>query len=123
MLLVQLSKSSAASKLRHNVFCSTLFLLLCLTSTFGIQEYCINESSVVYNYEGAPSIVGTLVNCLENIQDEMIAPYYDTTQRVNVSTEVFLNNLVNVDEVSSTVTFDFFFNTIWVSLAVKRMTY
>lgn len=94
-------------------------ILLGVSCLVGAQHhninYCINESTVVYDYEKEPSIIGTFVNCLRTVQDAMIAPYYDTGVRINVSTEVFLNNLISIDEVSSTVTMDFFFNTIWVS--------
>lgn len=87
--------------------------------TFGlgstIPTYCIDESKVVYNYEGVPSVIGTFINCLKGVGDAMIAPYYDTKMQINVSTEVFLNNLINVDEVSSTVTVDLFFNILWVN--------
>ena len=79
-----------------------------------ISNYCVNESTLVYDYENEPSIVGTFVNCLRTVQDAMIAPYYDLGSRINVSTEVFLNNLISIDEVSSTVTIDFFFKTYWV---------
>lgn len=99
-----------------------LVVLLLATANSAVsqnhsQNYCVDESSLVYTYENEPSIVGTFVECLKTVQDAMIAPYYDTGVRINVSTEVFLNNLIDVDEVSSTVTLDFFFNTIWVSEA------
>lgn len=102
---------------------SSIILLVLLGHIgFGIAQhyannYCIDNSTVVYTYEGVPSIVGTFINCLKTVQDAMIAPYYDTGVRINVSTEVFLNNLINIDEVSSSVTLDFFFNTIWVKLS------
>lgn len=80
-----------------------------------VSNYCVNESTLAYDYENNPSIIGTFVNCLRTVQDAMIAPYYDLGSRINVSTEVFLNNLISIDEVSSTVTVDFFFKTFWVS--------
>ena len=96
-----------------------IVLLACASTLAAVQHqittYCVNESTVVYDYEIEPSIIGTFVNCLKTVQDAMIAPYYDTGARINVSTEVFLNNLISIDEVSSTVTMDFFFYTVWVS--------
>lgn len=80
-----------------------------------VVAYCVNESSVVWINERQPSIIGTFVNCLIYTQDAMIAPYYTTAKIINVSTEIFLNNLIKVDEVTSTVTLDFFFVTYWVS--------
>lgn len=94
-------------------------LLLTKAATGSIDDstYCVNETSVVYNFEGEPSVIGTLLNCLRAVQDGMIAPYYDTKARINVSTEVILNNLISINEVTSTVSLDFFFQTSWVSLA------
>ena len=90
--------------------------LYCVLS-MGIANnvYCVNESTIVYGLGGQPSIVGTLVNCLRNVQDGLTSPYYSTGKRINVSTEVFLNNLISVNEVSNTVSLDIFFSTNWVS--------
>ena len=90
------------------LICFSIMVLKCCAI------YCVNDSSVVYMYDGVPSIVGTFVNCLKNVQDAMIAPFYDNGQIINVSTEVFLNNLILVDEAASSITLDFFFLTYWV---------
>lgn len=97
----------------------TRVLLLCLWNR--VAAYCVNESSVVWIDEYQPSIIGTFVNCLIYAQDAMIAPYYTTGQQINVSTELFLNNLIKVDEVTSTVTLDFFFLTYWVSNSLQNL--
>ena len=85
------------------------------TTTNANKTYCVNESSVVWNYAHEPSIIGTFVNCIANVQDAMLAPYYARGQIINVSTAVFLNNLISVDEVTTSVTLDFFFMNEWVS--------
>jgi hypothetical protein len=89
-------------------------VLLASLWLLNAQKYCVNDSTVVYNYENVPSVIGTLINCLNAVQDGLLAPFYETGSRINVSTEIFLNNLISVDEVSSTVSLDLYFNTMWV---------
>lgn len=97
-------------------------LIQCAIASNAGSIYCVNESSVVYNFEGAPSVVATLLNCLRAVQDGLIAPYYDTKVRINVSTEVLLNNLISVNEVSSSVSLDLFFATSWVSCVASTVS-
>jgi len=108
------------SAFRVLLFACVCYLML---AQHVVPNYCVNESTLVYDYENEPSIVGTFVNCLRTVQDAMIAPYYDLGSRINVSTEVFLNNLISIDEVSSTVTVDFFFKTFWVSYCRLLLRY
>jgi hypothetical protein len=40
--------------------------------------------------------------------------YYLNGQVFNVTSQILLNNLIKVDEVSSTVSFDFYFRVYWI---------
>jgi hypothetical protein len=91
-----------------------LFLLHIFFEIVTSSKYCIDNSTVIYLYNGEPSIIGTFISCLRSTQDALISPFYDDGKTVNVTTEVILNNLINVDEVSSSVELDFFFITSWV---------
>jgi hypothetical protein len=92
----------------------TALLSSIIASARASDLYCVNDSTIVYNYENDASIIGTFINCLDAVQDGLVAPYYDLGGRINVSTEMFLNNLIAVDEVESTVTLDVFFSVYWV---------
>lgn len=79
----------------------------------SFNRTCVNDTDIVYDVYGLPSIIGTFSKCLENVQDIMIAPYFTSHQQMNISTEIELNNLVSIDELSSTVTLDLFFDITW----------
>lgn len=78
------------------------------------HQYCVNESSLVYALNNEISIIDTLVVCLQNIGDSLLFPGYRTGKTVNVSTQVTLNNLISVDELSDSVNLDLFFFLEWV---------
>ena len=107
----------------------SLIILFVLVSShiviINAAQYCVNDSTISYDFEGNPAIIGTFVNCLKSVQDAMIAPFYDNTRRINVSTEVFLNNLISVNEVESAVTLDIYFSTSWVRIeaSIDILTY
>ena len=92
---------------------TALLLGLCMSS---VLSYCVDNTTIAYTASGAPSIIGTFYNCLETVQDGLIASFYDNNIAMNVSTEMWLNNLINVDEASSTVTLDILFIMVWVCI-------
>jgi hypothetical protein len=47
----------------------------CSASGVGTDLYCVNDSTIVYTYENDPSIIGTFINCLDAVQDGLVAPY------------------------------------------------
>ena len=96
-----------------------IFAIFCLVSyvkgSVEKNQYCVNKSSLAWDkYSNQPSIIGTFVNCIANVQDVMLAPYFTNGLRINVSTEILLNHLIQVDELANTVTLDFFFKMYWV---------
>jgi hypothetical protein len=70
-------------------------------------KYCVDESTVVFTaYNNQPSIIGTLLNCLLEIQDAMVSPVYSLGETLNISTTVVLNNLVSISEMTNEAVFD-----------------
>lgn len=77
---------------------------------------CItNESELAY-VNGKLSSTQTFYNCMANIPDSgMLASYYNNqlNGQVTFYTAMTLNNIINVDEVSGTATFQFSFGLSW----------
>jgi hypothetical protein len=80
--------------------------------------YCINETTLVRDFRGQASIVGSLAKCIFNIQDALVYPGYYTGLKENVSVQVTINNLIQIDELQSTASFDIFF---WLSWTDTRL--
>jgi hypothetical protein len=104
-----------------------VFLVLVLSAPVGVaadnglrsnRTFCVNSSDLVWNsMTNQPSIIGTFIKCLENVQDAMIAPYYEDSLPINVSTQIYLNNLIQINEISSSVELDFQFFIGWVKFS------
>jgi hypothetical protein len=81
---------------------------------YPISHACVNSSSLVYDSNGVVSIMKTFQLCLENIGgDGPLFPGYSTGGQVAVEVDVSLDNLIRIDEVTNTVSLDFFLNLEW----------
>jgi hypothetical protein len=81
-----------------------------------VLGYCLDKAGLVrMNGTGAVSITQTFIQCLNNIADPVLWPGYDevTQQALVITTQVALNNLIKIDEVSDQVQFDFFIRQYW----------
>lgn len=76
--------------------------------------YCVNETDLVYDYAGEVSVGSTFAVCLQNVMDIMLAPVYSTGELVNVSVQLTINNLMEINELKNSASFDFFFWMHWV---------
>lgn len=74
---------------------------------------CLNSSQLVYNSFGQYSITGSFTACLDNVQDVLLYPGYNTNTPVTIYTQLGINNLINIDEVNNLVTFDAFIRLYW----------
>ena len=78
-------------------------------------NYCINESTIVYtDYDNQPSVVGTLIKCMQSIQDSLLCPIYNSQIPLVVNVTTVFNNLIAVQELTLEVQFDFLSVMSWI---------
>jgi hypothetical protein len=58
---------------------------------------------MVYNFNGKVNIQASLIACLQNL-DGLMSPGYEDWSQVNVSAQLILNNLIQINELQNTVT-------------------
>ena len=83
------------------------------------SSYCINESDIVYDFNHNPSIIGTFLNCLANVQDALIYPGYSAGSILNISANLQINNLISIDELTDIVTFDVSLMVQWTDYRIN----
>jgi hypothetical protein len=54
------------------------------------------------------------MNCIKKIKDPLLFPGFYTHQTVYVNTSIFINNLIEIDEISNTMKLDLFWVLDWV---------
>eukprot|EP01031_Cornospumella_fuschlensis_P039969 gene39969-48689_t len=95
----------------------SFFVVVILIQLLGkLWAYqCINESSLVYAPSGVLSVTQSLIKCLSNINDPLIFPgyFFGNGKPMMLYNQVALNNLIRVNEVENSVTFDFYFRLFW----------
>ncbi len=75
-------------------------------------------TDVILNRQGIIDIGAMLANCSANIPSPLSPPSYFITgnanaRPVNVSVQLALNNLISVDDLTSSITMDFYFRQTW----------
>lgn len=81
---------------------------------YPISYPCINSTEVVYSPDGSASIMETFQKCIERIGgDAVFFPGFDTGKKLSVDMAVSLNNLVDINEVTNTISLDFFLTMGW----------
>lgn len=79
----------------------------------GLSNFCVNESSLQYGFNGKVSIMNTFLLCLQTVSDSLFFPGYYTMAPLKIVTTTTLNNLMNIDELSNAATLDFLFFASW----------
>ena len=102
---------------------SVLFLLLSVSFYIGSLRAditvngftfpkCVQPKDMIY-YANTVSIQEALRTCLTFVKDAALIPGYVTGEVSNVSAQIYINNLIGIDEISNTATIDFFMTLRW----------
>ena len=84
-----------------------------LSNITNSTRYCITEADLVYDFNDEVTFVGTFFKCLGNVQDALTAPFYTTGKTINVSSQILINSLISLDELTNSYTFDCFLFYQW----------
>mmetsp|Transcript_24513 Transcript_24513/g.22271 ORF Transcript_24513/g.22271 Transcript_24513/m.22271 type:complete len:546 (+) Transcript_24513:42-1679(+) len=105
-----------------SIECLNVLIVCLLVTVIGSSDQlpgipsnwqCVNESTLTYAANGYISFTDTLITCLQNINDPLIFPGFFTNKLLTVYSQVSLNNLIQVDELDSSVRLDFYFRLYW----------
>lgn len=87
-----------------------------------LQTYCIDNSTLVYGLDNLVIIQESLINCLSTF-DALIYPGLEYGKEVIVNTTFYVNNLVAITEIDSSVEFDFSYPHIGSTFVFKCPLY
>ena len=91
-----------------------LGLLLCVYCTVNVISVLHSCGVPIIYTQGYPDFGATVMNCSKWSPSPMNPPsYFENESAVNVYTQLVLNNLISVDDVAQTITFDAKFRLLW----------
>jgi len=114
LLLILGAQISKSQKLDHRnrQYHSESISSQAQTSSSTTVAIC-NNDTVYFDFQGNVLAEKTIVNCINSF-DSLLYPglAYGSIETVNIT--IYINNLISIQEVSNTVSLDFFVNLKWV---------
>lgn len=86
---------------------------LIIMSTFAslmMPPYC---DTMVYSKNGEVDVESTILNCSTHATSPTIMPNYQGLYPINITAQIVVNNLVNINQLTQTVALDFKFRLTW----------